>query len=274
MKMIVFPKAKINLGLRVTGKRPDGYHDIETIFYPVGLRDALEFVVSKEPLNRDVLTVTGISTGSGPDNNIVIKTVKKIRKKYSLPFLKIHLHKVIPPGAGLGGGSSDAASLLKAINICFGLFIDEYDLKAMALELGSDCPFFIESTPSFASGRGEKSEHIKPVLTGYYLVLLNLGIVINTKEAYLNCRPEQPSTSLLHLIDSPVNEWRGRIINDFEDFTFKKYPQIGDIKKELYKSGALFSSMTGSGSSVYGIFSGKTNLPDQLSENVIFEGMI
>ena len=273
-KMIVFPKAKINLGLRVTRKRPDGYHDIETLFYPVGLSDALEFVVSAEPVKKDFLTITGISSGDDPENNLVIKTVRKLREKYSFPSLKIHLHKVIPIGAGLGGGSSDAASLLKAVNRFFGLLIDEKNLKDTALELGSDCPFFIDDIPSFASGRGELLKPIKPVLSGYYILLLNPGVGIITAEAFQNCRPENPSNSLFQLVDRPINEWKELIINDFEDFAFKKHPLIGEMKKELYRSGALFSSMSGSGSSVYGIFSEKSKLPGKLKKFVIYEGMM
>lgn len=272
--MIVFPKAKINLGLRITGKRSDGYHDLETIFYPVSLNDALEFVVSREPLKNDLLTVTGINTGSDPEENLVIKTIRKLREKYSFPFLRIHLHKNIPVGAGLGGGSSDASYLLKAINRFFALCIDQQNQKAMALELGSDCPFFIDGIPAFASGRGEILKPIRPVLTGHYILLLNPGVAINTREAYLNCLPGKPSTSLAQLIDNPVTKWKHLIINDFEGFAFKKHPIIGEIKEEVYSSGALFSSMSGSGSTVYGIFSGKPKLSDQLKEYVIFEGLL
>jgi 4-diphosphocytidyl-2-C-methyl-D-erythritol kinase len=270
--MIVFPKAKINIGLRITGRRPDGYHDIETLFYPVRLSDALEFVVFDAPLKKDTLIITGIDTGSDPEDNLVIKTVRKLREKYTFPFLKIHLHKVIPAGAGLGGGSSDAACLLKIINKYFKLNIDEHDLKATALEMGSDCPFFIDCIPAFASGRGEILKPIKPVLTGYYILLINPGIGINTREAYQNCRPGHPSTSLSQLIEYPITEWKEIIINDFEKFAFKKYPRIRDIKKALYSSGALFSSMSGSGSTVYGIFSGKPELSDKLKDFMIWEG--
>ncbi|MCX6326264.1 MAG: 4-(cytidine 5'-diphospho)-2-C-methyl-D-erythritol kinase [Bacteroidia bacterium] len=272
--MIVFPKAKINLGLRIIGKRPDGYHDIETLFYPVELSDALEFVVSAARVKKDILTVTGISTGSDPEDNLVMKTVRKLREIYSFPFLKIHLHKVIPVGAGLGGGSSDAAHLLKAINRCFGLYIDENNLKATALELGSDCPFFIDSFPAFASGKGEILKPIKPVLSGYHLFLLNPGIGINTREAFQSCRAEHPTTSLFQLIDRPVTEWKELIINDFEEFAFKKHPHIGEIKNELYNSGAIFSSMSGSGSTVYGIFSEKPKLQGKLKDFVIYEGVL
>jgi len=272
--MIVFPNAKINIGLRITGKRPDGYHDIETIFYPVRLSDALELVVPDQPIIKDILEVTGIGFGSESDDNLVLKTLLKLRGKSYFPFLKIHLHKVIPIGAGLGGGSSDAACLLKVINRHFELNIDNPGLKAMALELGSDCPFFVDCIPSLASGRGEIITPVKPVLSGYYLAILNPGVGINTGEAYQNSRPVFPSTSLMQLIELPVIEWQGLIVNDFEDFAFQKYPIIGDIKGELYSSGALFSLMSGSGSSVFGIFSEKPALPKKLKEFVIWEGVM
>src|ERR1035437_10040242 len=231
--MIVFPNAKINIGLRITGNRSDGYHDIETIFYPVRLTDALEFVVSDQSIHKD-----------------------------------------IPVGAGLGGGSSDAACMLKIINKHFGLNIDNFSLKVLALEVGSDCPFFVDNVPSLASGRGEIFTSVKPVLSGNYLVIVNPGVGINTGEAYKNCRTEVPLTSLRQLIERPVIEWKGLIVNDFEDFAFMKHPIIHNIKEELYKSNAIFSLMSGSGSSVYGIFSEKPKLTEKLKENVIWEGVM
>jgi 4-diphosphocytidyl-2-C-methyl-D-erythritol kinase len=272
--MIVFPKAKINLGLRVTEKRPDGYHDIETIFYPVGLSDALEFVVSDGSLMADKLTVSGLDTGSNPEDNLVIKTVKKLREKHTFPFLKIHLHKAIPVGAGLGGGSSDAAYLLYAINKCLKLNLDNKNLKLLALDLGSDCPFFIDRIPAFATGRGEILEPIKPVLNGFYLLILNPRINVNTADAYKNCLPEPPKQSLLHLIESQIDDWKTLILNDFEYYIFKKHPLIGDIKKELYNCGAFFSLMSGSGSSLYGVFSEKPSLNKKLKDFVIYEGIM
>lgn len=272
--MIVFPNAKINIGLRITAKRSDGYHDIETVFYPVRLSDALEFVVSGQSIEKDFLTVSGIDTGSRPDNNLVIKTTVILRGKRAFPFLKIHLHKAIPVGSGLGGGSSDAACLLKVINRHFGLHIDEPDIRTLALEIGSDCPFFISCIPSLASGRGEILTPVKPVLSGYYLVIINPGVSINTVEAYQNCRPEVPLTSLSQLIERPVIEWQNLIFNDFEDFAFKKYPVLADIKKELYYSKAIFSLMSGSGSSVYGIFSEKPDLSLKLKDFVIWEELM
>ena len=270
--MIVFPTAKLNFGLRITAKRNDGYHNIETVFYPVGLCDALEFVISDKAVNKDFLITTGINTGSDPEDNLVIKTLRKLREKYTFPLLRIHLHKVIPAGAGLGGGSSDSACLLKSVNRRFELNISEQELRDISMELGSDCPFFIEGVPAYASGRGELLIPVTHFLSGLYLVLLNPGVEINTREAYQNCRPEQPSESLILLITHSNNVWRKQILNDFEDFAFKKYPVIEEIKNELYDTGALFCLMSGSGSSVYGIFRQKPELPEKLKEFMIFEG--
>ena len=272
--MVVFPISKINIGLLITGKRPDGFRDIETLFYPVGLCDALEFVISDQHTDKDIFNTTGIYTGSIPEDNLVMKTIFRLRDIKSFPFLKIHLHKAIPAGAGLGGGSSDAACLLKIINKHFGLNIDNHDLKSLALGLGSDCPFFVDGVPSLASGRGEILTPVSPVLSGYYLVIINPGVGISTSEAYQNCKPHLHSISLKQLIERPVIEWKGLIINDFEVFAFKKHPVIGHIKEELYRSNAIFSLMSGSGSSVYGIFLEKPNLPKKLKEFVIWEGVI
>lgn len=272
--MIFFPNAKINIGLRITGKRPDGYHDIETIFYPVGLSDALEYVVSDQQTNKDILLTSGIDTGSEPERNLVMKTVSLLRAKNSFPFLKIHLHKAIPVGAGLGGGSSDAACMLKVLNRHFKLNLEDQHLRSIALELGSDCPFFIDCIPSYAAGRGEILTPVKPALTGYYLVIINPGVSISTGEAYQNCNSAAPSESLKDLFELPVAEWKEVLLNDFEDFAFRKHSVLADIKNELYKSDAVFSLMSGSGSSVYGIYKEKPELPPKLREFVIWEGML
>jgi len=272
--MIFFPNAKINIGLRITGKRPDGFHDLETVFYPVGLSDALEFVISDHSSGKDNIMVTGIETGGEPENNLVIKAVKSLRALASFPVLNIHLHKGIPVGAGLGGGSSDAACMLKVLNRHFELNLDLNVLKAVSLELGSDCPFFIDCVPAFATGRGEILKPVDPVLTGYYLVLVNPGIGINTGEAFRNCSPEIPSSSLQDLIKSPPEHWKDTVMNDFEAYAIKKCPVIGYLKEELYGSEALFSLMSGSGSSVYGIFSKKPELTAKLREFVIWEGTL
>jgi 4-diphosphocytidyl-2-C-methyl-D-erythritol kinase len=269
--MIVFPNAKINLGLRITAKRSDGYHNIETVFYPVMLFDALEFTVAPEGADIDTLTVTGFDAGSSADN-LVLKAADILRRRFEFPFLRIHLHKGIPPGAGLGGGSADAACVLKGVSRYFNLPAEDELLRDMALELGSDCPFFIGNVPSYATGRGEILKPLTNFTGGYYLVLLNPGIHAATKDAYAECRPEEPETSLDELITLPVGEWRERIVNDFEFFVFRKYPVIGELKRALYDAGALFSLMSGSGSSVYGIFMEKPRLPAELKQYVIYEG--
>lgn len=271
--MIGFPSAKINLGLRITAKRQDGYHDIETVFYPAGLSDALEFVV-QERINEDIITVTGADINITPGENLVMKAAKKLREKHTFPNIRIHLHKSIPAGAGLGGGSSDAACLLKGLNRFFRLEIPEDELKEIALSIGSDCPFFIDNTPAFASGRGEILNPAPHVLSGYYLVLLNPGVGISTREAYSNCIPQKQAQSLPELVKKPVNEWINFIFNDFEKFAFSKHRVIGLLKDELYSSGALFSLMSGSGSSVFGIFSSCPELPPSVKKYRIYEGWV
>lgn len=270
--MIVFPKAKINLGLRIVRKRADGYHDIETIFYPTGLCDALEFVVNDS--DSDELTVTGADTECSPDDNLVMKAVRKLRESSPFPPLRLHLHKAIPSGAGLGGGSSDAAYALKAIDRHFNLDTGREKLLSLALELGSDCPFFIDSLPALARGRGEILTPAGCNLQGLYMVLLNPGVKVSTAEAYRNCKPAPPGTGLETIYKLPVEEWKGLLTNDFEDFAISLHPVIGDIKEALYKAGAVFSLMSGSGSSVYGIFRKKTPLPNELLNYIKWEGML
>jgi 4-diphosphocytidyl-2-C-methyl-D-erythritol kinase len=272
--MVLFPKAKINIGLRITGKRPDGFHNLETIFYPVCFCDAIEFVVPEQHLEKDILQVTGLLVDQDPANNLVIKAVKKIREIREIPFLKIHLHKAIPTGAGLGGGSSDASAMLKTLNRYFDLEIDNETLKELSLGLGSDCPFFIENCPSFAEGRGELLKPVMALPEGLHLILVNPGIHINTKEAYSYCTPKQTHTDLIELYNLSISEWKGLIINDFEEPVFRKHPQISEIKESLYKIGALYSSMSGSGSTVYGIFDRKPEVPESLRDRVIYSDLL
>jgi 4-diphosphocytidyl-2-C-methyl-D-erythritol kinase len=272
--MISFPKAKINIGLRIIRKRTDGFHDIETLFYPIGLCDALEFVVHAGEVTSDELTVTGIDIKTRHDKNLVIKAVKKLREKFPIPFLKIHLHKVIPSGAGLGGGSSDAACILKSINKCFDLAISDEELRTYALSLGSDCPFFINPEPSVATGRGEELTVVSPVLEGCHVALINPGIHISTREAYLNSTPGVPEQSIELLINSDLAEWVKSVKNDFEDYVFRLYPQLREIKRSLYSSGAIYASMSGSGSTIYGIFRNKPETSKKLRNYLIWEGLL
>ena len=270
--MLVFPKAKINLGLRITGRRPDGYHDIETLLYPVGLRDALEIVRGPEGSVKDSMVVSGIEIPGAAGDNIVLKSIRKLRESFQIPPLRIHLHKRIPAGAGLGGGSSDAASALHVINRIFSLSISASNLKEIAATVGSDCPFFIDQVPAFASGRGEILTPAPFVLRGYYAVLANPGISACTGEAYAACRPALPETSLRAITAAPPEEWKDKLINDFEEILFPKYPVIKELKSAFYASGALFSSMSGSGSTVFGIYGKKPSLPKEIAGHIIFEG--
>lgn len=272
--MVVFPTAKINLGLHITAKRSDGYHNIETVFYPAGLSDALEFVIRDNHTGKDILISSGVNIDVDPDENIVIKAVQKLHERFSFPFIRIHLHKAIPSGAGLGGGSSDAAYIIKSLNKVFSFGLSDNELKDLALELGSDCPFFIDNQPSAATGRGEMLKPVNPVLKGFYLVLLHPGTGISTKEAFENCKPLKPPMNLTDLIQHPVSEWKNLIYNDFEEFAISRQPLIGKLKEQLYGSGAVFSLMSGSGSCVYGLFTGKPVLNENIRKFLIFEGSL
>jgi 4-diphosphocytidyl-2-C-methyl-D-erythritol kinase len=272
--MVIFPKAKINIGLRIIEKRSDGFHNIETLFYPIDLKDAIEFILPTEPLETDKLTITGILTDCKQADNMIIKAINRFRQYFPIPFLNIHLHKAIPVGAGLGGGSSDAANTLKYLDRFFNTGIGIKELQKIASELGSDCPFFIESEPAIAEGRGEIMRRASLNLSEYYIILLNPGIHISTKDAYENCKPHIPDNSLEKLVSQPITAWKGFIINDFEESAFKKYPVLSEYKEKLYSLGAIYSSMSGSGSTVYGIFEKKPEIPGNLKENIIYSGSL
>ncbi|MFO7853371.1 MAG: 4-(cytidine 5'-diphospho)-2-C-methyl-D-erythritol kinase [Bacteroidota bacterium] len=252
--MTTFPNAKINIGLNIVGKRQDGYHNIESLFYPVGARDALEFVIQPKGNDSDELIVTGLETSCSMEENFAVKAVNLLRKEYSIPPLKIHLHKVIPPGSGLGGGSSDAAFMLKYLNRYFSLGIDDQKLRDMSLEIGSDCAFFVNNKPAFVSGRGEVIQETDFSLEGKYLLLVYPGITISTAEAYSMINPGRPDKSLTEIIKQPIGEWRYTLKNDFQDMIISRYPLIGKLINKIYNENALYCSMSGSGSTVYGIF--------------------
>jgi len=272
--MVVFPRAKINIGLNITEKRPDGFHNIETLFLPVNLCDALEFVPAGRGSEKDELTASGCMTGGNPADNLVIKAVKLLRKKSPFPGLRIHLHKVIPTGSGLGGGSSDASSMLAGLNRYFSLGFTSEELQNMALELGSDCPVFISGTPILASGRGEIFEPAPKIPDGLKIVIVHEGIHISTQEAYKNCSPAKPAVRLRELTQRPLKEWRETITNDFEEYAFNRFPQLADTKASMYQAGAIYSSMSGSGSAVYGLFMGEPRFPEKIKGTIIFKGEI
>jgi 4-diphosphocytidyl-2-C-methyl-D-erythritol kinase len=250
--MICFPNAKINLGLHILSKRPDGYHSIETVFYPVNLCDALEIVPAEK--GQTALVQSGIPVDGKPEDNLVMKAYNLLKKEYDLPEIAIYLRKQIPFGAGLGGGSSDAAFMLKLLNDFAGLQLSFEQLEEYAGRIGADCPFFIRNKPVFAEGIGTVFSPITVSLDKYHLVLVKPSVSVSTKEAYAQVKPRLPNVPLKELIRLPVNEWRNKLINDFEAGIFAQYPEIGEIKQKLYTEGALYASMSGSGSSVFGIF--------------------
>lgn len=253
--MIVFPNAKINIGLRVTGKRPDGFHNIETIFYPVPLCDCLEFNESENTEALYQFTTSGIELIDCPaDQNLCIKAYRLIAKDYNLPKLKIHLHKKIPSGAGLGGGSSDATHIIKALNRYFKLSINDENLKKYAVELGSDCAFFIKNRPAYATEKGDVLSPAFISLWGYHIVIIYPGIHVRTSEAYENVTISNSEIPLTELIKKPVIKWKDCISNNFEQSIFLRYPEIRTIKELLYNAGAEYASMSGSGSAVFGLF--------------------
>jgi len=256
--MILFPNAKINIGLNILRKRSDDYHDLETLFFPIGIKDALEFV--KNNSGKVHCSSSGIPLDVTPDNNIVVKAYRLLASAFPLPGIDIHLHKVIPYGAGLGGGSSDAVFLLKALNDYFELKLSNEKLKHYALLLGADCSFFIENKPALATGIGEILQTVEIDLTGYHLLLVKPPFGVVTKDAYANIIPIIPQHSLLEAIQKRPEEWLGLINNDFEPTIFQNNPEIAAIKKTLLDSGAVYASMSGSGSSVFGLFKSEPDL--------------
>ncbi|MBN1340408.1 MAG: 4-(cytidine 5'-diphospho)-2-C-methyl-D-erythritol kinase [Bacteroidales bacterium] len=248
--MITFPNCKINLGLHVTGKRPDGYHSIESILYPAGLCDVLEIV----PAQASSLSLSGTPIPGHPEDNLVMKALKLMENFAGKVQCHIYLHKAIPAGSGLGGGSSDGAFALKMLNLIFKAGLSEEELRKTASLVGSDCPFFIANRPVYAFGKGDCFEDIHLDLSGYCLALVIPDIQVSTAEAYSGVHPSPGSFNLKELPALPVNEWKNVLVNDFEKTVFEKHPAIAEIRSKLYRLGALYSAMSGSGSAVFGIF--------------------
>ena len=262
--MITYPNAKINLGLNIVEKRPDGYHNLETVFYPINLQDALE-VNLMEGEEEFSLKVSGVPIEGEPENNLVVKAYRLLKKDYpDMPAIDIHMYKHIPTGAGLGGGSADAAFMIKLLNEKFKLNLSIEKMEEYAAILGADCAFFIQNKPVFASGIGNIFEPIQLSLKGYYLVLVKPNIFVSTKDAFAHITPMQPTQSLKEIIRMPVETWRATMKNDFEESVFQKFPEIAAIKDKLYDLGAIYASMSGSGSSVFGIFREQVEFVDEI----------
>lgn len=251
--MITFPNCKINLGLHVVERRNDGFHNIETVMYPVAeLCDSLEIV----PRGDGGLQFTqeGIPSGCGAQSNLVVKAYELMRSEYGVPGAEIYLRKCIPVGAGLGGGSADAAFTVSMVNDLYGLNIDRAGQERLASRLGSDTPFFIRNTPQLCTGRGEVMCPIELSLSGKYIAIVKPPFGISTAEAYGGVKPRKPELPLAGIVSRPVEEWRPLLRNDFEEHLFGLHPRLPQIKQEFYAAGALYASMSGSGSAMFGIF--------------------
>ncbi len=273
--MICFPNAKINLGLNVVSRRADGYHNIETIFYPIGLKDALEIIPMQTKASATQnksyrFFESGMEIGGNLEDNLVIRAWKVVKKECDIPPIDIHLLKKIPFGAGLGGGSSDAAFMLKLLNTHFSLGYSEEDLRQRASTIGADCPFFVVNKPAFASGIGEHLEEIVLSLDNYFFVLIKPNCFISTQTAYAMVTPTSPTVSLKEIIKHPVSEWKETMKNDFEASVFKKFPEICNIKEKLYDLGAIYASMSGSGSSVFALFESEIEIEKYFSKQFVW----
>lgn len=259
--MVTFPHCKINLGLQVGAKRPDGFHNIETCFYPVPRTDILEII----PAPGLSFSQSGIEVPGSPEDNLCLKAYHLLKKNFAIGEVKIHLHKLIPMGAGLGGGSSDAAFALQLLRTIFELTISDEQLKQFASQLGSDCSFFVGDAARIGRGRGEILSPTSLTLKGFYLVLVKPPIHVSTAEAYAALVPDPRPGAIEKTLHLPLARWREELKNDFEKPIFEKFPLISQLKEKLYSLGALYASMSGSGSSVFGIFENAVDLKNDFS---------
>ncbi|MDD3877132.1 MAG: 4-(cytidine 5'-diphospho)-2-C-methyl-D-erythritol kinase [Bacteroidales bacterium] len=267
--MVLFPHCKINLGLFVLEKRADNFHNIETVFYPVDLCDALEIVPEK---TKTVFNISGIKVPSALEDNLCMKAYHMIDDKYNVGPINMHLLKNIPIGSGLGGGSSDAVFTIKLLNSLFNLKITHSEMQEMSRQLGSDCAFFLEDKPMFALEKGDVFKPISLTLKGLFLVIVVPDINVNTAMAYSKIKVYKNRESISNIIQLPIENWKFELYNDFEFPIFEMFPQIENIKSKLYKLGALYASMSGSGSAVYGIFKEKVCLENKFKDCVVWKG--
>lgn len=250
--MITFPNCKINLGLWITERRHDGYHNLQTIMFPVPWCDVLEIVPAAG--NETEITVTGMHVDDDTRTNLCFRAWQLMAETYHIPAVNIHLHKVIPAGAGLGGGSADASFTLRMLNSMFRLDLENNTLRSLAVQLGMDCPYFIENIPSLSTGRGEILEPVSVDLYGFYLILVKPPVHVSTAAAFTGIKPVVRQNSIAEYVELPVKEWKNVLHNDFEKTVFSLYPEIEEIKYAMYRHGAVYAAMSGSGSAVYGLF--------------------
>ena len=263
--MISFPNCKINLGLNILKKRSDGYHEVHTLMYPVPINDILEIIPLDETMDSK-LTLSGDKIDGDLTSNLCWKAYLLLKERFKLPPVHIHLHKLIPMGGGLGGGSANGTYTLLLLNDLFSLNLSVHELHTYAATLGSDCAFFVENKPQFATGRGERVNVADLSLKGYYLLLVNDGTHVSTQMAYGNVTPKTPAQALDQCISQPIENWKSCLINDFETSVFKQFPHLNELKTEMYTKGAIYAAMTGSGSTVFGLFKEKPVLP-KLNKN-------
>ncbi|GAB2520488.1 4-(cytidine 5'-diphospho)-2-C-methyl-D-erythritol kinase [Spirosoma aerophilum] len=266
--MLTFPTCKINLGLRITEKRPDGFHNLQSCFYPVGWGDVLEII----PADRFMFSSSGLPIPGDASQNLCSKAYNLLKADFDLPPVQMHLHKIVPIGAGLGGGSSDAAFTLTLLNKQFSLGLSHTRMEDYARLLGSDCAFFVQNRPVYCTEKGDVFSEIALDLSGYFIVLVYPNLAISTAEAYAGIRPRPMEQSLQKQLENGIDTWRDTIHNDFEDSLFPRYPILSQIKDELYASGAVYASMSGSGSTVYGIFQTPVAIPNQFSAYRVWKG--
>lgn len=256
---------KINLGLNIVERRPDGYHNLQTIFYPVPLYDELTIWESD---GEDELTLGGHPLEGEVQDNLVLRAVRLLRQEgFSVPPLSIDLRKVIPSGAGLGGGSSDAACMVRSVSQLFGLSLSQEQMERLVGRLGADCPFFVNPRPLYAEGIGDVFTPISLSLSGWYLMLVKPEVHVSTREAYAGVRPHLPAFSLLETAKLPVGQWAGKMMNDFEESIFASHPLLAEIKQELYTQGAVYASMSGSGSTIFGLFRSRPDCEGLFAEH-------
>ena len=269
--MISFPPCKINIGLNVISKRSDGYHEIETCFYPIPWTDILEII----PADVLEFSNSGTTIPGKAEENLCLRAYQLLKEKFDLKPVKIHLHKVIPTGAGLGGGSSNGAYTLRILNTIFNLQLSIDQLKKYAAQLGSDCVFFMEDKPMIGTGRGEVLNAIRAKLSGKFIVVIKPDVHLWTAEAYAGIKPVLNSKSVKDIVENTdLTGWATSLKNDFEDSVFIKYPLIGEIKEKLYQQGAIYASMSGSGSAVYGIFDKPVELKNQFQNIICWSGVL
>lgn len=273
--MLAFSNCKINIGLNIYDKLPNGYHTIESIFYPVNWQDTVEIIENQS--NTITYHGYGLQVDGDVENNLIVKAYRVLKEKYNLPGADLYLLKNIPMGAGLGGGSANAAAVIKLCNNYFSLNLSTDEMETFAAQLGSDCAFFIKNKPAYTYGVGSQLQEIDLDLSNYYIGIVKPEVHVSTKLAYDNAYKrgkKNIATTLLDVINLPVNEWKNNFTNDFEPYVFKTHPEVAEIKNKMYELGALYACMSGSGSSVYGIFNKQPQVKKHFKQPYIFEGKL